>query len=713
MKRIHLCLLVLLVAGLASMAACSGGGDGSEGANSSVSADVANCTDTGGQFQTDGTCLCSDSQPPAADGSCSCPDGEELVGTTCMADCATGQYRDTTDLTCKTSVAAGCTGGTVQSDGSCQCPAGMQPTMGVCKTTNAAATPPKPVEITAAYFNSKCVLSTDGCGGTLTAKYFTGTKNYEWDIIKGAMPPGISLTDTGTKQASVTGKPTAMSPSGSPFTFTVQVADADDATKVATVDLSMTVTGGDDPVSLSLYKKTGERTLKTGDKTGDKVDTWDWQEITSSSNFVAAPGDVFKALVVGHVSKYNWSMGDQPVSCDDPASCSWSAGVTASYAPKKRPSPPPGDKIMRLAAPRSLLGGAAPGPQKSDTTPAQALYFQIDKNAADGSTVKVDVDDGFGNTDSVSLAVKDPCKSFGFAKPDLNFLATQDGKVHVEVPVTGGKAPYTWNVTPDGPDPFMLSAAAWRTVPAILSRDGDQGGNLSLGELSGKSWTYKVKVSDACTPNNSIEMPLKISAPTTGNSKDTLDKMKFRVKLWWVDNTTTYDGDDDCYSYDGGDCTFMMVKFYDINGNLMNFYQPDMTGRLKNHEDDVIDLGQCGRDQDGSDIAACENEMSIDWNDDYKGKFFTAVNKIEVWTHRGGMKSITLGVVKIEFYTDNWLLTIGKWMLIDQDFDDAARAANKPGFGDMYSCGDSNCTAGLTDTLLSGGAKIEDFWISK
>jgi Putative Ig domain len=86
-----------------------------------------------------------------------------------------------------------------------------------------------------------CITTTALPGGTAAKPYSTtlaavsGTQPYHWSLASGMLPPGLTLSPTGT----ISGTPTA----GGTFAFTVKVTDSAHPAATATQALSITITG--------------------------------------------------------------------------------------------------------------------------------------------------------------------------------------------------------------------------------------------------------------------------------------------------------------------------------------------------------------------------------------------------------------------------------------------------------------------------------------
>jgi subtilisin family serine protease len=124
-------------------------------------------------------------------------------------------------------------------------------------TDNAAATDTQALSITIAPAAALTITTTSLPGGTVNQAYSQsvtatgGSTPYSWSIFSGNLPPGLSISPTGTPSATISGTPTTEGT----YNFTVQVTD--NAAATDTQDLSITIGPAAPPGGAPLFGSAG------------------------------------------------------------------------------------------------------------------------------------------------------------------------------------------------------------------------------------------------------------------------------------------------------------------------------------------------------------------------------------------------------------------------------------------------------------------------
>jgi hypothetical protein len=112
------------------------------------------------------------------------------------------------------------------------------------------AAPPAPLEITTTSMPDGNLGSAYSIQVTATS----GADPYSWALTAGSLPPGLSLTPTGSPSATLSGTPT----SAGTFEFTVQVTDSADPAATDTQQLSVTISATPNPPLLDDFNRSSE-----------------------------------------------------------------------------------------------------------------------------------------------------------------------------------------------------------------------------------------------------------------------------------------------------------------------------------------------------------------------------------------------------------------------------------------------------------------------
>ena len=131
-------------------------------------------------------------------------------------------------------------------------------------TDSAAATDTQALSITIAPAPTLTITTTSLPGGTVGQAYSQavtatgGATPYSWSIVSGSLPPGLSLSPTGTPSTTVSGTPTT----AGTYNFTVQVTDSVAATD--TQALSITISSAPPPGTAPAFGSAGAAAAALG-----------------------------------------------------------------------------------------------------------------------------------------------------------------------------------------------------------------------------------------------------------------------------------------------------------------------------------------------------------------------------------------------------------------------------------------------------------------